>query len=276
MAQDRLQAAIEELYAVEPTAFVGHRTDLSKAARAAGDTDAARAIAALRRPSKSAWIINRFVRSEPDVAGQLAELGGQLRAAERSLDGPQLRELSVRSRKLIDLLTRRAFILAGQQSPPAALRDEVSSTLQAALADPEVAARFGAGALLAAARWSGFGTSIPELALVAPTTPTTKDPPPRVIATGARSATASTADAEKRAEQRRRHKEIVQAERALTQANDRLTAAADAVRQAEDRVRRLDEQLADARRRLDDAGLDVSHATAQQEKARQAVDRLRP
>ncbi len=42
-------------------------------------------------------------------------------------------------------------------APSAALREEIADTFNAALADPEVAGRIEAGALVKAAHWAGFG-----------------------------------------------------------------------------------------------------------------------
>src|SRR5205085_12209823 len=68
-----------------------------------------------------------------------------------------LRELSGQRRALLDDLSAQAFTVAGLPDPPPALRDEVTGTLAAALADPEVAADFAAGTVTRAATWSGFG-----------------------------------------------------------------------------------------------------------------------
>ncbi|HEX7427675.1 MAG TPA: hypothetical protein VF328_12160, partial [Mycobacterium sp.] len=58
-------------------------------------------------------------------------------------------------RSLVDELTRAAFEGADLTNPPAALREDVTGTLQAAVADPDVTARLGR--LTKAERWSGFG-----------------------------------------------------------------------------------------------------------------------
>ena len=55
-------------------------------------------IIALRRPTRSAWILNRFARAEPDVVSQLTELGAALSQAQQTLDGAGIRELSQQRR----------------------------------------------------------------------------------------------------------------------------------------------------------------------------------
>src|SRR5215467_13034658 len=49
---------------------------------------------------------------------------------------------------------------ASQGSPSVALRDEVTDTFNAALADPDVAEQVTAGTLLKAVHWAGFGPGI--------------------------------------------------------------------------------------------------------------------
>jgi hypothetical protein len=164
---DLLQEALAELYSSDPDEFTQRRAALVARARAAGDAPAAKRIAALRRPTRSAWVLNRLARSAPGVTSELDALGEELRAAHRSLDGAAIRELSSRRRELIDALARQAFAVSGLPSPSAALRVEVNSTLGAALANPQVAEQLGAGTLERAAGGDGFGSAgPPELTLV--------------------------------------------------------------------------------------------------------------
>ncbi len=155
---DPLPEAVAELYASGPDEFVKRRGELADRARVAGQAALAKRIAGLRKPTRSAWIINQLIRSDPAVSTQLADLGEQLRAAQSSLDGAAIRDLSLRRRQLVDALARQAFAVAGQPSPPAAIRDEVTATLGAALADPQVADRMRAGTLERAAHHEGFGS----------------------------------------------------------------------------------------------------------------------
>ena len=155
---DPLPEAVAELYASGPDEFVKRRGELADRARVAGQAALAKRIAGLRKPTRSAWIINQLIRSDPAVSTQLADLGEQLRAAQSSLDGVAIRDLSLQRRQLVDALARQAFAVAGQPSPPAAIRDEVTATLGAALADPQVADRVRAGTLERAAHHEGFGS----------------------------------------------------------------------------------------------------------------------
>jgi hypothetical protein len=156
---ERLTAAVAELYGADTDAFTDRRKALVAAARAAGDKSAAAAIAALRKPTRAAWVVNRLARDDPSAPPRLAAVTAALRAAERAKDGRRLRELSQARGALIDALTERALAAAGSPDPPPSLRAEVSATLTAALADPAVAAAFAAGTLTRAAHWSGFGAA---------------------------------------------------------------------------------------------------------------------
>ena len=165
---DFLAEATDELYGSDPEGFTGRRAVLAAEARAAGDRTAAKQIAGLRKPTRPAWIINQLVRGDPGVAARLTGLGDDLRAAATTLDGAKIRELSQARRRLIDSLIRQALQQAGEQSPPAALREDLTATLGAALADPEVARELAAGTLLRAVHRADFSAGIPELSLVPP------------------------------------------------------------------------------------------------------------
>jgi len=157
----RVAAAAAELYGVEAEAFTDRRKALAAAAKAAGDPSAAAAIAALRKPTRAAWVVNRLARADADAPRRLATMAASLRAAERAKDGPRLRELSSARGALIDALTGQALAAAGLPDPPPSLRAEVEATLTAALADPQVGAAFAAGTLTRAVHWSGFGDASP-------------------------------------------------------------------------------------------------------------------
>ncbi|HEU4547385.1 MAG TPA: hypothetical protein VFR88_13915, partial [Microlunatus sp.] len=162
-----LESAVEALYAGSPDDFIERRKALVGEARAAKDRALATAIGALRRPTRSAWLVNLYARQAPDELAKLLDLGEALQTAQRKLSGPDLRRLSADRSKALAAAARRAVDLGhdhGYDAPEAA-RLEVSQTLQAALADPEVAAQVRAGTVTQAQAYGGFG----PFALVAPT-----------------------------------------------------------------------------------------------------------
>jgi hypothetical protein len=250
--KDLLADAKAELYEAEPDGFTARRQELADGARDAGQPDVAKQIAGLRKPTRSAWIVNRFVRTEPEVRTRLEALGTELRAAA---DGSRIRELTTARSRLVDELTRAA--LAGVPAPPAALREEVTATLDAAIADPDVAARLGT--LVRAEQYAGFGTMAFAAAPPAPApAKKAKDP--------------AEAAAEREA---RRQEKINSNERALTEASRALEAALAAEHDLEETVRGLESQLADARQRLAEARRRSYRAESRQQRAARELGRLR-
>jgi hypothetical protein len=154
-----LDAAADELYRSSPDEFVARRTALAGEARKAGDRGLANEIGQLRKPTRTAWLANLLARSEADRIEELLDLGRQLQEAQRSSAAADLRRLSARRRTTVDALTREAVELGkaeGYAAPEGAVQ-EVSQTLQAALADPEVAELLRRGRLVQAASYGGFG-----------------------------------------------------------------------------------------------------------------------
>jgi len=301
--RDAVRRAVDELYSVEPEEFLPRRTALAAAARSAGDRATAKEITGLRKPTRSAAILNGLARSDAERVDALLELGADLRDAERSVDAGRLRELTGRRRKLIDDLTRAVFRIAGDADPSSAIRDEVVSTLTAALADDDVADQMRTGTLVKPARWEGFGFGgRPDLMVV----PAIQDRPEdaETVAKKAVSSRTRTArpaspddtepgstpadddaqrqakdkeqarrDARARAEQDRRDA-ITDARRIADEADAAVADAREAEQDQHDRLRMLEEQVVDARRRLDDARLAVRRAEVQQRKAAHALSRV--
>lgn len=156
-----LDAAAEDLYAGSPDDFVERRTALVAEARAARDRQLAKEIAALRRPTRTAWLVNRLARENPGEVATLLALGAELADAQRRRSGDDLRRLSTERRQLVGRLARDAVrrgAAAGYAAAETALA-EVSQSLQAALADPAAAELLRQGRLTAALSYGGFGPS---------------------------------------------------------------------------------------------------------------------
>ncbi|MDT5284397.1 MAG: hypothetical protein QOJ20_5592 [Mycobacterium sp.] len=146
---------LDELYEVKPEEFTALRTKLAAAAKQRGDVDTAKQISAARKPTTAAWVANRLALRDQNTRTRLAGLGERLKDAHAAMDGEAIRALSAEQRRLVDDVARAAFEEAELADPTAALRDDVTATLQAAIADPDVASRLGR--LTKAERWSGFG-----------------------------------------------------------------------------------------------------------------------
>ena len=169
-------AELDELFAAKPEDFTALRTKLAAAAKQRGDADAAKRIAAARKPTTAAWVVNRLAVGDKSVKERVDDLRERLRAAHAEMDGERIRGLSTEQRRLVDQLAKAGFSEASLADPPAALRDDVIGTLQAAVADPDVAARLGR--LAKAERWSGFG-DFGDTAMVFTTTRREKPTPKR-------------------------------------------------------------------------------------------------
>jgi hypothetical protein len=258
---DLLPDAVAELYEADPDEFTGRRAELAAAAREAGEPAVAKQITALRKPTRSAWVVNRLVRADPEVRPRLDALAADLRAAAGSADGARIRELTAARSRLVDELTRAALRVSELPAPPAALREEVTATLDAAIADPQVAADLGT--LVRAAHWSGFGLASLTEGTLAPAPAAARKPK-----------TPAPAEPETEREDRRREK-IIEAERALAQADQDVEAATAAERDLEEAVRHLEAELADARQRLAEARRQSYRAESRQQRAARQLGRLR-
>jgi hypothetical protein len=273
---DLLDDAVAELYEADPDDFTQRRQELVAQAREAGESAAAKQIAGLRKPTRSAWVVNRLVRADPEVAPRLAALAAELRGQQPSMDGARIRELTAARGRLVDELTRQALQVADLPAPPAALREEVTATLDAAIADPEVAANLGT--LVRAAHWAGFGlVPLPEgapLAPPVPRTPSSSAPPAPPATRTPKPPPPEPAEAAAERE-RRRHEKIISAERSLAEADRDVDAANAAEQELEDTVRQLEAELADARQRLAKARRQAYRAESRQQRAGQELGRLR-
>lgn len=239
MADDEL----DSLYWAEPGAFTARRRELAAAARERGDDAAAKRISAVRKPTTPAWVVNRLALRHKDTTKRLAELGDRLRAAHAEMDGERIRELSAEQHRLIGDLSRAAFDAAEVQRPSASVREDVTGTLQAAIADPGVAKRLGR--LTKPERWSGFGfgEAAPASGKSGP-----KGRPER--------------PARDRAAERHREK-LDAAEKVLADAERAKSEADDAVRRAERAYRKAEEDLDNAKRAGRAAAEAVKRAKAQ-------------
>jgi hypothetical protein len=257
---DPLADATAELYRLDPDEFMPRRQDLAACAREAGQPAVAKQIAALRKPTRSAWVVNRLVRTEPGTTQRLTALAAELRDAERAMDGARIRELSAARRRLVDDLTAQALSVLA--APPAALREEVMATFDSALANPEIAASLGT--LVRAAHWAGFGLA-----------PAPGDAPPAASPSPAPAKPKTPIPAEAGAERERRRREKIQlAERAVVEATEAADAASVAEQALEDTVRRLETELAEARQRLVEARRQSYRAESRRRRAAGELGRL--
>lgn len=254
MADDEL----DSLYWASPKEFTAERTRLAGAAKRRGDDAAAKRISAASKPTTAAWIVNRLVLAHTDARRRLADLGDELRAAHAAMDGARIRDLSAEQHQLIGELTRAALEAAGIAGPSAAVRDDITGTLQAAIADPDVRQRLGR--LARPEQWSGFGDFGAAAATSGTSARTAKAKEP---AATSRPAKRSGRDASAQRRLEKLTAAVADAERAKADADAELSrrrAERDTARQRRD----------DARAALRAAERDVDRAEAQYDRAEQA------
>ena len=278
-----LEETAARLYALPPEDFTAQRDEAAKAAKAAGDAPGAKAVKALRKPSMAAWLVNGLARQDPDLLEQLLSLGPALAQAQAAGQGDALRQLGAQRRELVGAVTSRAVELSGRTATTA-VRDEVSATLEAALADPASADAVRSGRLVRALSYAGFGgvDLSDAVADVGPVTPRTPTPPQDTGARDVQVAAAVAAalaaagrldDVVRACEQAEREREA--AEQRATQAHQEVERLRAQLRDAQAAAQEADEQRRAADKAGEKAVKQVRKAQRAEEEARSELDRLR-
>ena len=281
-------AFVQQLYEAPPDGFVAARTAAVEEAKKAGDRETAKRLAALKKPTVAAWVVNLLAVRRPELIDELVELSAALREAQRGLHGDQLRELTTQRRQVVSALVTAARKLAVEADPGLSGAKlplgEVEATLTAALAEPAIAAQVRTGRLIRAATYAGFGeVPRPRLRLVtdeAADDATEDETEDQDDGAGAevvefpQVSARETAAAERRRreqEQRKRElrRELGSAQAAERRADTQLERAEAAERDAGHAVEDLDAELAELERRRADAQADV----ARRKVARRAAER---
>jgi hypothetical protein len=153
-ARDSLDAELDELYAAPPDAFVAARAAAAKRLREAGRRDEARELAAARKPTAGAALVNALARAEPAVVAAAIDAVEAARSAIEHGDG--VREALERQRGAVDAAEAPLVALAADGGASAAVARQATETLRAAVLDPELQPLLRAGRLRTAGRASGF------------------------------------------------------------------------------------------------------------------------
>jgi hypothetical protein len=255
-----LDSVADELYALPPEEFTVAR---DAAAKETGTPELTKAIKSLRKPTVSAHAVNQIVRDSPDEVNELLALGDQLREAMSGGNG-DVRRLTEQRRELVTALVAADL--------PANIRDDVTATLEAATADPQLGAAVRSGRLVKPLRYAGFG-AMPDLDDAVATSLPAR-PPTRKKATLKK-------ETAKRAGPSTKTTTAAKAERNLSELRQKVLDLAGA---ADDAQRRYDEAaraVTEARKLLDRAEAErtaahkaarEAHATA--EKARRELGKL--
>jgi hypothetical protein len=135
---------LDELYREHPEEFVAKRNELVKQLRADGDRDEAERVKRLRRPTATAWLINRVALDSPELLEGFAAASRAVEDAQRrALEGDEeaaaeWRSAAAREREATATAAgaaERAARDAGHPARPRAL-ELLVETLRAAGGDP--------------------------------------------------------------------------------------------------------------------------------------------
>ena len=242
-----LVEAPDDLYGVDLADFVRERNALAARLKAAGDTEAAAAVRAMRKPPRSVAALNALARSEP---AQVDQVLAAARAVADALGagGDQLRAAQSAYAQAVTVTVDAAADRAGITGEAL---ERVRSTLLASGAEPDsdVATRLRSGTLAEDTAAPGF-----SFAGVVPGAQRPADDADAAAA-AAEAAAAAAAEAEAAARRLARRRQAVEQEiERIAERAARLADAADAAEAAAVEARatadRAQDELRDAQQRL--------------------------
>jgi hypothetical protein len=226
-----LDDELDRLYGVDLDRFTSERNELAKALRREGRPEDAQRIAALKKPSVSAWTVNRLARDHRKHVDLLLDAGHRIREAQRGVltgkDRNALDEGRRRQQQALDSLRDAAKELGAS----GATLERVSRTLRAAAVTDEGRELLARGRFSEDLALQGF-EAVAELGVPA-SAPRSKRPP-----------------------QHTSKRENV------AKARTELTAARERAQDARRRLRDMEKETARARRELEDAERAVEKAEA--------------
>ena len=219
------------------------RNELAKELRAAGDRAAADRVKALRKPSRSAWAINRLRKEDPAVLRSALKAGRQLRAAQSGAlageSATKLRERAREERKAVAEAADRAAAL--EPSLTQRDRERIRGTLHASAGSDDVRDEIESGRLTVDHEPVGLGPLEGAAARRAAKRAPKKAPPDSQRLSRARGAERM-------------------AERALEAAERSLEKKRSAAVRAQEELREAQEELAEAKAALAEAGAELRRA----------------
>jgi hypothetical protein len=268
MPDDAIDAALDELYGVDPGDFVATRKRLAAELRAGGDKGAATDLGSARRPSTAAWALNQLARHQPALVQALLARGRELLAAQmRAVSGqPDALREAIRAHRdaLTDAVDSAVAMLGNRAND--GFRGEITSTLRAASVSDAVGEQLRTGRLIHEVTGPGFPEAV-GLRLV----PAIADPEPKAAAPPAtrgaeRASDRDEADARARRREREREREEKREREARRRADLALQKAA--LRRAES----ADAEAARAQAKIDRLESDLEAA---RDELRRAAERSR-
>jgi len=229
MADSGLEREVGELYALPLDQFTPRRDALAKRLRSEGGREDANRVRKLKKPSRSAWAVNRGVHADPSAAKRLVEAGKRLEAAQTAALGgkgtAQLKQAMAAQQEAIEEMLEAIRDAAGSELS-AAVVDRARETLRALAGDGGLQAEFSAGRLTKDREAVGFGGLAPAVVVA----PKKKESPPepgaaarREVEAKLKRSTRTLEAATKRVAQMR--KGVERAQRTLDEAQERLDEA---------------------------------------------------
>jgi hypothetical protein len=289
----------DELYQLPPAAFTAARDAAVAHAKTGGDADAAAALAAMKKPSVAAWLVNLVALRSPESVHRLLALGQTIRSAQSDAvsgsaedhdagdiagrgAGPghvtaRLRDLATARRsEMADLLNtlEQLAAAAGGPTPTRQHLADVEATISAAMADESAARTVLAGRVLKPMAYHGFGDSWGDgwggaHAPAGPHAPAAPHAPGSTYPPGFPPAPPAVPDREARRARARQHHEA--SLRRLAEARHALARTQESEAEAAERLRALVAQRAEIQQQLAQAGDDVRAATRDRLAAERAV-----
>jgi hypothetical protein len=114
--QDPVADAFDELYSLEPAAFVARRNALAAELQEAGNRVGAAAVKAAQKPTVSALAVNRLVRSEPALVDELVTATTEVVRAQLGSKGRTYQE-ALAERKAVEARVNEALHAQGASEP---------------------------------------------------------------------------------------------------------------------------------------------------------------
>jgi hypothetical protein len=218
---------IDRLYGLPLGEFTPARNKLARRLRKEGRPEEAEEVAALRKPSLAAWVVNQLARDRPQEVAALLKAAADIKAGREGA-GERFRE----SAEALTAGGRDVLEAAGRPATDAVLQQVGTTVRTAAAEDPD---RLAAGRLTRDLTASSFAAAF------AGTAPRTDTPPPRAP----------------RARPQRNRERIERARRAVDEAREQAArlrreaaTAGRAARQARTAADAAERRLAEAERRL--------------------------
>ncbi|WP_156252658.1 hypothetical protein [Pseudactinotalea terrae] len=245
-----LAGIARDLYGVSPAEFTEARNARAKRAKAEGDPDLAKAVAALRKPSMAAWVVNLMVRQLPERIGELVALGDEIGEAQDAMDAAMMRTLTKQRRTLTAAVAKEGAALAAEmgQKVSASVIEQVQNTLTAAMTSDYAGEAVRSGVLLAPIEATGLDVvdlseslALP-LSVLSGRVQVTQDRPDAPTDLSARRASAKAKAA----------KEVADAKAELTGSEAVAVRTGKTMRARKDKVRTLQAQVLQVRAELDE------------------------